>query len=146
MDFNWKRHRAASIDRQSGQHLSLGRRGESYVAGRFRAAGFCLLSKNGRQYAGVEHDLIVRKERRYYFVEVKTRSTHIEEATSKLLAWRQYQRLRCAAELYCNEHLDLIDEFAILLAYVHATNDGFRLQLFRLEGPQEAILIDFEQL
>lgn len=77
--------------------MSLGQRGEMMAWGYLARAGFTLIEKNYRSRLG-EIDIIAEKQKRLYFIEVKTRSGadkgRPEEAVT---AAKQKQMARLAA-------------------------------------------------
>ncbi|MDO4541677.1 MAG: YraN family protein [Bacillota bacterium] len=80
----------------------LGRRGEDEVCRRLKKQGFRLLAQN-YTIRGGEIDLIMTKDEKIIFVEVKTRSSREYGDALESITYRKKQSLVRAAEIFLQE-------------------------------------------
>lgn len=95
--------------------LSLGDRGEMLAWGYLARAGFKILEKNYRTRLG-EIDVIAEKNKRLYFVEVKTRSTSdkgLPEESVTALKQRRIARL-ASGYLQKNKKMEHAAAFGVI--------------------------------
>jgi len=95
--------------------LSLGNRGEMLAWGYLVRSGFKILEKNYRTKLG-EIDVIAEKNKRLYFVEVKTRSTSdkgLPEESVTVLKQRKIARL-ASGYLQKNNKLEQAAAFGVI--------------------------------
>ncbi len=95
--------------------LSLGSRGEMLAWGYLTRAGFKILEKNYRTRLG-EMDVIAEKEKRIFFIEVKTRSTSAKgfpEESVTVVKQRRIARL-ASSYLQKNKKQDHAAAFAVI--------------------------------
>jgi putative endonuclease len=100
----------------SDKRLSLGHRGENYVAERLQQAGYALRDRNWRHALG-ELDIVAQRELtpqgriEIVFVEVRTRRGPLQAAITwalESIGGTKQARLLQLAEVYLSEH-DLAD-------------------------------------
>lgn len=88
-----------------------------------QGAGWSIVARNWRS-AGAEVDLIVQKEDRVRFVEVKVRR-HEGPLTDEAVSPAQRRRMARAAELWLDSHPD-IREACFTIAWVNLANGTVR--------------------
>lgn len=76
-------------------HNELGKWGEAVAREYFIASGYAIVAENVR-VGNVEIDLIVMKENRICFVEVKTRSTHVTDPADAIDRKKRMRMVRAA--------------------------------------------------
>ena len=107
----------------------LGRQGEAWVAAQLEARGYTIAARN-RRIAGVEVDLIARRQRSIAIIEVKTCTAPTLPETQ--LRRPQIQRLQHAAQAMAWEN-GAQRQVSILLAAVQLrAGREPRLRFFRL--------------
>lgn len=95
--------------------LSLGNRGEMLAWGYLARSGFKILEKNYRTKIG-EIDVVAEKNKRIYFIEVKTRSTAakgLPEEAVTIPKQRQITRL-ASSYLQKNKKLEQASAFGVI--------------------------------
>ena len=93
----------------------LGRRGEQAVAENLVARGFTILARNVQSRWG-EIDIVARRERAIWFVEVKSRSTPSPVAPT--VSWKQQHRLTRMAYRFLQQLDEPFDSVQFVLAAV----------------------------
>lgn len=107
--------------------LERGARAEAFVAERLQADGWQILDRNWRGRGG-ELDLVVEREGKVRFVEVKARAP--EDPTGlEAITRRKQGRLIRTAEAWLLEHPPP-DEVAFLVALVDCLPDGWQIEWF----------------
>ena len=102
-------------DPPSDPRRRLGARGEQVVADRLAARGFLILARNLRARWG-EIDIVARRGRSVWFVEVKSRSRPSPFAPT--ISRRQQHRLTRMAYRFLQEHEEPYDTVQFVLAAV----------------------------
>jgi putative endonuclease len=97
--------------------LAFGAETEARVANALVEDGWRVLARNWRG-AGGEIDLVVEREGRLRFVEVKARSGDDDLAGLEAIGEHKQRRLRGAAEAFLANYEDLVDEACFLVAWV----------------------------
>lgn len=101
--------------------LAAGHAAEAHVADRLTAAGATVLDRNWRGGGG-ELDLVVMREGRVRFVEVKARASDDLDPLEQITAAKQ-ARLRGAARAWLLVHRPEVEEVAFLVAVVDLSTD-----------------------
>jgi len=104
--------------------------GESVAASFLVSAGYKVVYRNYRQPCG-EIDLIVEKNQRLIFVEVKTRTYH--SITSALASVSYYKRKRITrtAQVYINQNPDYanhIFRFDVIVVFYFPATDTYSIK------------------
>lgn len=97
---------------KSTRRQSLGHLGESIAADYLEKKGYTILGKNTRTPYG-EIDLIASREDVIVFVEVKTRATSSLGPPEISITPRKAEHMRCAAEFYIQQHVELNNDWRI---------------------------------
>lgn len=120
-------------------HYSLGTRGENSAERHLIAQDYKILARNYRCPLG-EIDLVAKKDKRYYFIEVKTRSSDEFGLPAEAVHLRKQKQLKRLAQWYLKENRlqDVPISFEVIA--VHLSNaSGTQIQHFRnaFEAPDE---------
>lgn len=94
---------------------------EYYVSFYLRCCGFQILRRRYKTRVG-EIDLIARKGRDLYFIEVKNHKHFLQEA----IRLRQMSRIRCAAEVFMSKSVRDRD---VVMHFYAAFVRGWRISL-----------------
>ncbi len=97
--------------------LAFGAAAEAKVASALEDDGWRVLARNWRG-AGGEIDLVVEREGRLRFVEVKARMAPDDVAGLEAIGDHKQRRLRAAAQAFLADYEDLFDEACFLVAWV----------------------------
>jgi len=110
---------------------ALGRQGEDLALNYLKKSGFRILDRNFRTRWG-EIDIIAKKEKEYYFVEVKTRSDSKYGDPIESLPFYRIERLKKMTLAYASRH-------KILEKYLHVSLLGID---FSAMEPKITFLLD----
>jgi putative endonuclease len=97
--------------------LALGASAEAAVADALAADGWTVLARNWRG-AGGEIDIVVERDGRLRFVEVKARTGPDDLAGLEAIGEHKQRRLRAAAEAFLSSYRSPFDEACFLVAWV----------------------------
>jgi putative endonuclease len=88
--------------------VGLGRRGEQLVARALAQRGYTVIQRNWRCGCG-EVDLILRRDREWYFVEVRTRRGAVRAVPEESLNPTKIHRMERVARTYLGLHVSALD-------------------------------------
>lgn len=109
------------------QALASGREAETEVGRRLVGVGWTVLDRNWSGSGG-ELDLVVVRDARLRFVEVRARTGDDDVPVEETITPAKQRRLRRAAEAWLADHADEWEEIAFLLAFVDLSVDPWSIR------------------
>ncbi|MDD4310104.1 MAG: YraN family protein [Candidatus Cloacimonetes bacterium] len=106
--------------------------GESIAATHLINSGYAVVCRNFRQACG-EIDLIVEKDQRLIFCEVKTRTSHYMEMALASVAYTKQKKISKTAQIYINQNprfCNHIFRFDVLVVFYFSDTDTLSVHHF----------------
>jgi putative endonuclease len=106
--------------------------GENIAASHLSRCGYAVVCRNFRKPCG-EIDLIVEKDQRLIFCEVKTRTSHSIETALSSVAYSKQKKISRTAQSYVSQNPRFnnhIFRFDVLVVFYYPTTDSFKVHHF----------------